>query len=169
MKQSRKSWTAIFRIILIIYLILLIRLIVLKYPYSVFRDIMDEWGKISVREGLLLGIQKANLRPFRSILLYIHYFKRINGFDNLIGNVCLFIPLGILFCAAYPKRRRYGLPVLFCGFCSLLMETIQLITLFGIFDVDDIILNTLGGLLGYGIFFIIEKWIISHKGGKKVQ
>ena len=169
MKQSRKSWTAIFRVIFIIYLILLFRLIVLKYPSSVFRDIMDGWGNFSLREILLLGIQKANFRPFRSILLYIHYFKRINGFANLIGNVCLFIPLGILFCAAYPKRTGYGLPVLFCGFYSLLMETIQLITLFGIFDVDDIILNTLGGLLGFGIFFIIEKWLISHQGGKKVQ
>ena len=72
MKKSRKSWTAIFRIILIIYLILLIRLIVLKYPYSVFRDIMDGWGNFSLREILLLGIQKANFRPLRSILFCLY-------------------------------------------------------------------------------------------------
>lgn len=112
MKQSRKSWTAIFRVIFIIYLILLFRLIVLKYPYFVFRDIMDGWGNFSLREILLLGIQKANFRPFRSILLYIHYFKRINGFANLIGNVCLFIPLGILFCAAIQN-----VPGMVCRFC----------------------------------------------------
>lgn len=169
MENSKKAWITMFRVVLIFYLILLIRFIVLKYPYSVLRDIMDEWGLSTVKEGLLIGIEKANFKPFRSILLYIHYFKRINGFGNLIGNVCLFIPLGILFCAALPDYKKYGLPVLFCGLYSLLIELFQLITHFGVFDVDDIILNTFGGLLGYIIFLFIGKWIKSRKGGTDIR
>lgn len=169
MEKSGKSWETMFRFILVVYLILLIRFIVLKYPFSVLRNIMDEWGLSTVKEGLFIGIQKANFKPFKSILLYIHYYHRINGFGNLVGNVCAFIPLGTLFGAAFVKHAKYGLPVLYCGLYSLLIELFQLVTHFGIFDVDDIILNTFGGFLGYVIFLIIKKYILVRTGGRETK
>lgn len=153
-----------FRIILIVYLCLLIRFIVLKYPLDVLKQIADEWGLLTIKEGITIGIENANFKPFRSILMYINYFNRINGLGNLIGNICAFIPLGALFCVALPKQIKYGVPVLYCGLFSLLMELFQLVTHFGIFDVDDIILNTFGGFIGYGIFLLMKK---GHKARKK--
>ena len=40
---------------------------------------------------------------------------------------------------------------------SLFIESVQLLTRVGSFDVDDLILNTLGGILGYVLFYILNK------------
>lgn len=163
MEKNKKAWENMFRVLLIVYLILLIRFIVLKYPVAVLLDIVDDWKLSTVKEGIMIGIQKANFVPFKSIPLYIQYYHRINGFENLIGNICAFIPLGGLFCIVNTSHVKYGLPILYCGLYSFFLELLQLITHFGIFDIDDIILNTVGGLLGYLFFLLVGKLIKSQK------
>lgn len=84
---------------------------------------------------------------------------------NLIGNVVAFIPFGYLLPQLPKKKLGVFFTVLFSLEFSLVVEIIQLITRKGSFDVDDLILNTLGGFVG----FIIYKLIIlsSAKAEKK--
>ena len=56
------------------------------------------------------------------------------------------------------RRMRNGFFIILSGFSiSLTVEVIQLITRAGCFDVDDMILNTLGAALGYGIYAVCDK------------
>ncbi len=85
---------------------------------------------------------------------------------NLAGNVLCFIPFGFLFpTLSYKRGYKNGVTVtLLAAVFSILIETAQLIAKVGAFDVDDIMLNTLGGVIGY-IIFVIGRRIV--KGKKK--
>lgn len=76
---------------------------------------------------------------------------------NLLGNVVAFLPFGYF----VPRiaKRPVGLYItgLFSFEFSLMIESIQLITKLGCFDVDDLLLNTIGGLLGYICYYIIYR------------
>lgn len=93
-----------------------------------------------------------NLTPFKTIWMYISMYEHFNfstWFSNLFGNVIAFMPLGFLIPLLF-KKSMNGKFIIFLSFLSSLMvESIQLYFQVGGFDVDDIILNTLGGLLGY--------------------
>ncbi len=75
---------------------------------------------------------------------------------NVLGNLIAFVPLGIFIPLIFPSRKVFS--VVMIGFCtSLLIEIIQL-TVIRATDVDDIMLNTLGTLLGYLIYrFVFKK------------
>ncbi|MDF2669127.1 MAG: hypothetical protein K0R67_1433 [Paenibacillus sp.] len=98
---------------------------------------------------------RYNLVPFKTISNYIVHYSRFNfdtWFKNLFGNIVLFIPIGIL---APILNKRFNKFIPFIGFSLLLLvtvETIQLFSRVGSFDVDDLILNLFGALIGY-IFY----------------
>ncbi len=77
----------------------------------------------------------------------------------LVENVLLFMPYG--FCYAwYRNRRGILVSALFTGFfTSFLIEIMQLVTGRGIFQMDDIITNTIGGVLG-ALMFQIPAWVV---------
>ena len=73
------------------------------------------------------------------------------------GNVLGFMPYGFVL-PVINRRMRNGFFIILSGFSiSLTVEVIQLITRAGCFDVDDMILNTLGAALGYGIYAVCDK------------
>lgn len=96
-----------------------------------------------------------NTIPFTSIKkIYYSNKSAPYKFKNIAGNVLGFIPLGFLL--PFLVFRRWGiiLSILSVAFISMGFEYIQLYTGCGVFDVDDIILNSLGGIIGalfYGI------------------
>jgi hypothetical protein len=91
-----------------------------------------------------------NLGPFESILHYL----RIGGramMVNIFGNVAAFLPLGFLV-PSFVKGRGAALRVALISLAlSLLVESLQYLSGRRTADVDDLILNTLGGLLGYAL------------------
>jgi glycopeptide antibiotics resistance protein len=87
-------------------------------------------------------------------------------FINIIGNILAFMPLGF-FIPALGRMRKNGFLVVLCCFSiSLLVEVIQLVYRLGCFDVDDLFLNTLGGLLGYLVYRFIH-WLAGMKSKRK--
>lgn len=71
---------------------------------------------------------------------------------NVIGNTAMFIPLGIVWPAVYPALNTHKKVVL-AGFgCSLCIEILQLPFYDRVSDIDDLILNTSGFILGYLIY-----------------
>lgn len=105
-----------------------------------------------------------NLVPFHEIMRFINY-RHVLGWKavilNLFGNIIAFMPFGS-FLPIYAKRcRNLWMTVLYSFELSLLVELLQLVFKVGSFDVDDLLLNTIGGLLGYlvykGILFIWKK------------
>lgn len=100
-----------------------------------------------------------NLIPFKTILNYIRNSGHIPftvWVYNLAGNIAAFAPLGFLLGASFQKAapRFIHLTAFLLICCG---ETLQLITRRGVFDVDDIILNTLGSFFGYLLYHILYK------------
>ena len=96
-----------------------------------------------------------NLVPFQEIKRFWHYREQLGVWwvINLFGNVVIFLPFG--FFEAMASKQRSFLWIMADGFLlSLLVETFQLISKVGRFDVDDLILNTSGVFIGYLIFLI---------------
>ncbi len=156
--------TKIWKYIFLIYIFILVKMIVFKYPLQSLVSIMGNWEK-----GIVLkGISGANFVLGKSIRMYIRYFHKFsfwNGFANLIGNVLVFIPYGILLPKAYPVCGKWW-RVTYCavGFVTCI-ELFQLLSGLGIFDVDDILLNVLGSVVGYGLFALAGKIRV----GKRVR
>jgi glycopeptide antibiotics resistance protein len=76
------------------------------------------------------------------------------AFDNLVGNIVIFIPLGT-YLLLFKNDKRVRTNLLFIFIVSLCVEIIQGIFNLGTSDIDDIILNCLGGwigILGYKLF-----------------
>lgn len=97
---------------------------------------------------------RINLRPF--VYLFDYPTMR-EALLNLIGNTAMFIPLGIVWPTVYRKLDTHG-KVLAAGFgYSLCIEIIQLPFFSRVSDIDDLILNTLGFAMGYGIYLLVKK------------
>ncbi len=142
----------------VLYVLIIIRLIVFKYPYSELQEIINTWQKNVILEGL----DTANFIPLKTIKMYIRYYGQLNSFENLFGNILIFVPFGYLLPMTFERCRRFwcalGLTFLFVAG----IEVFQLFSAFGAFDVDDILLNCLGSGIGYGVY-----WPIARIRGRK--
>ncbi len=93
-----------------------------------------------------------NLVPFAEILRY--NFGTEEFFRQVIGNIILFIPFGY-FVAYYVKVKNIGSIFLMTVAVSLVIETVQYF-IGRSFDIDDIILNITGGILGFLLYVAIN-------------
>ncbi len=100
-----------------------------------------------------------NLVPFteiRRFIVYRHVVGTKSFLLNIPGNIVGFMPFGFFLPVISRRSRVWFNTVLLSFLFSLCVETVQLIFKVGSFDVDDIILNTLGGLLGYILYKIVQ-------------
>lgn len=111
-----------------------------------------------------------NLTPFQEIKRFWIYRKQLGYFavvSNLLGNVVGFIPFGFML-PCISRRTRGFLLITLSGFnLSLCVECIQLVSRVGSFDVDDMILNTLGTAIGYVVFAVFHSYIDKKARRKK--
>lgn len=101
------------------------------------------------------SVQRVNLTPFRFIsyyLTHINVMTLING----LGNIILFIPFTIYLCLFFSKKNIW-IHLLWACLFSIGAECLQYILKIGVTDIDDVILNTLGGLLGIVAFWLLRK------------
>ena len=107
------------------------------------------------------GIERSyNLIPFREIRRFIVYADLLGPvavISNLFGNIAIFMPFGFLVPILGRKKRKFWFTALASFELSLSVECIQLITKTGCFDVDDIFLNTIGGILGYLVYALMQR------------
>ena len=119
---------------------------------------------MELRDGhvqpLLFSLEKMlpprlNLLPLVNILNYETLWEsRI----NIIGNITMFIPIGVIFPAVYKKTLNTpGKAIAAGALFSLTIETLQLFFFERMTDVDDLILNTLGYVIGYGLYLLAKK------------
>lgn len=137
-----------------IVLLLLVLYSGLLVKVMVFKDIpMIRLGHLRFSFG---GTQTgpANFVPFRSIWPYLSgQGGLLVGGINLLGNIGLLVPVGFLAAYNFGKMRR-GILFAFAVGCGLVIEGMQVLLRVGIFDVDDVILNGLGVLLGYWLLVV---------------
>ena len=108
-----------------------------------------------------------NLVLFQEIKRFWNYRKQLGIFataTNLLGNVLIFLPFGF-FMAMASKYRSFLSTLVYSFALSLTVEISQLFMKVGCFDVDDLFLNTLGGMLGLIAFAVCN--VIRRNYAKK--
>ena len=95
-----------------------------------------------------------NLVPFQEIRRFWTYRGQIGfwpSFANLAGNILIFVPFGF-FLPMASNFRNAAITVFLSFVLSLTVEMGQFVTQVGCFDIDDLLLNTFGGLTGYVLY-----------------
>lgn len=94
-----------------------------------------------------------NFIPFKEILRY-NMGSRL-FFKNVIGNMFLFLPYGF-FISLYLKNEKPNITLILTLLTSVAIEIVQLV-IGRVFDIDDILLNVLGGYFGYLVYYFSKK------------
>ncbi|MEW4369514.1 VanZ family protein [Paenibacillus kandeliae] len=106
---------------------------------------------------------RYNLIPLRTIADFatMRIGTVMDQWINLLGNIAVFVPFGLLIPLVWRVRMLHfaGVFALFI----LLLESVQLMTRRGAFDVDDIFLNTLGACVGYIAWYGIRYGLAKKK------
>ena len=164
--QKNNGYLRVIRLLFYLYIIVLF--------YFLFFS--EQFGRDIRTDGY-----RCNLELFKEIKRYINYQHRVGSLHfiiNIYGNIIAFAPFGFLLPllskanwtdnSFVMKRKVRGFfTVLLSGmFFSVTIEVIQLVFQVGIFDVDDILMNTVGGLIGY-LFFLLCNWVVVALRRKK--
>ena len=138
-----------------------------RFLFVVYCGIML-WLLFGRSQGWMEGLtyqqmleHNINLIPLQTIRDYWNVVRYrtnddylVHCFINLAGNVLLFIPAGWLLPKVFPKLRNFFRFFATCTGLIFLVETVQLLTLLGSFDIDDVILNLAGMTLGFIVYHI---------------
>ena len=112
----------------------------------------------------------SNILPFKIILIpfvgMFDYLTKRNMLVNVIGNIAMFIPTGIILPIISRKLDRFGKVVAVGALISLCIEVLQLLFSERTTDINDLILNTIGTAVGFCIFLLIKK-IIKREPAQK--
>ena len=122
------------------------------------------WLLFLQRLGSVAPMGRYNVIPFDTVRLYIRMLQHSESLSqrnvalaNLVGNVVLFIPLGIGIPLLFSRQRKFwAFAALVLGLL-LLVELVQYLTGLGALDVDDLILNFSGVMLGRFLWHLVWK------------
>ena len=146
MKNNRQR--NLTRILFAVYFLILVWILLFKMSFS-----LDE----------LYKNRSINLIPFMGSVV-------VNGriyINDIIDNILVFIPLGIYICML--KEDWSILRKISVGFfISLGIEVLQFILAIGATDITDLIGNTLGGIIGIGVFYLFSK-LFKNKTNKIIN
>lgn len=110
-----------------------------------------------------------NLEPFYTIRRFWIHFLRTgspSSLSNLLGNVVILMPLGVLLPVMSRTLRRFWLTLPLLALVAVGVELLQWLTAAGIADVDDSILNFSGAAVGYVLTRLCQRIYLHFKGAK---
>lgn len=149
-KPENKKWIWV---VLAIFLLILTRFILFKKSPGYYKAYFsNEYSIKTLKEGW----RQANVKPFATLTLLAKSKRLTTSYkiDNIAGNVLGFVPVAFLLSLLFSGRglalRVIGITFLI----SLFFELIQLFSGLGSFDVDDLLLNSIGGALGAWIYYV---------------
>jgi glycopeptide antibiotics resistance protein len=100
-----------------------------------------------------------NLIPFKTIWDYAsgnYHVSKSFAADNILGNMVVFIPYG-LYLQVIQKRKAFAKSLLIVIITSIAIEMIQFAFGLGASDIDDVILNCCGGIIGILVYKLLRK------------
>lgn len=152
-RYNRKIQSAFLYAVLIFYVILFLSIVVFKYvsPLELFSENRTVY-------------RSFNILPFYTIKSYLMGTVDVShsvGFNNIFGNIALFIPLGI-YLQLFKNNKKVFASFVSVFSISLSIEIIQYIFGIGATDIDDILLNCAGGIIGILIYKLLAVFIKDH-------
>ena len=146
-KHSKWIWTKAGWLLFYLYIVLL----------SYFLFFSEHYGRDYISSDY-----RYNLELFKEIKRFIEYRRQL-GLEsvlvNIVGNIIAFAPFGFLLPLLNKKYRRFFTITFLSMLFTLSVEVVQMLLKVGIFDVDDILLNTIGGILGYWSYLLLHSFV----------
>lgn len=139
-KRQKLGW-----VLFILYLCLL----------AYFMFFSESFGRTDTDRGYAY-----NLVPLKEITRYFRYYRTLGMplfLINIVGNMVAFMPFGFFLPIISRRSRKWYNTVSFGLIFSLILETLQLIFKVGSFDVDDMLLNTVGAGLGFLVYRTVQR------------
>ena len=141
MKKRRKHS---FQFMTVLYFIIVICMCVTR-----FNIIMTIIG------GPITHIDAVNLLPFHNIRENLEYGRKPISWD-MLNNMVMFVPIGIIYCY-YQKNFSVFKAIVLSFSTTLFIECAQFVLKTGVVDIDDLIVNTLGGLIGILLYIVLRE------------
>lgn len=128
-----------------------------------------EWIIACLLDGkeIFASERSLNLIPF-NFITETWLMSAQKQITQSIANILMFLPLGFIFPIAFAKMRKLWSTTICMMLFSFLIEFIQYFVGRSA-DIDDLMLNTLGGILGYFVFHIFSKLFKDKKLWKKLN
>jgi glycopeptide antibiotics resistance protein len=147
-----KSLSFVSWVLFLLYLLVLVNVVILKDGTAL------TMAKFGTQISFSKRITQINIIPLvNTIIPYVQGGPSIRiAMENLLGNIFAFSPLGFFLPLLFIKcdSPKINFLVSFC--LSLVIEIVQFLFYLGTCDIDDLILNVLGSLLGYGVFRLFK-------------
>lgn len=137
--------------------IFIVYVLILVYGMVIYRRDLDfSWivtGGITKLTALMADT--TNLIPFATINRYLAVLDRPSGFGlflyNVIGNMVILIPFGYFYPIVSKKAKQWWFFALMALVLILSIEALQYVSMSGSLDVDDVLLNFFGAMIGYAL------------------
>ncbi len=112
-------------------------------------------------------MRSCNLIPFKTILSFIRggFFSSSFAVSNILGNIVLFIPLGV-YIRAIRRQGGFKKSLLAVIITVAAVEIIQFVFGLGACDIDDVLLNSIGGALGIAAYMLLIKLLKTEARAK---
>ena len=134
--------------ILVVYSAVLVRLMVFKIN-------LLEIGTLRIKFSTRAG--EGNFLPFKTILSCLRGEPSwAIALLNLVGNIALLVPIGFLVPFVY-RKITWQKSLALAAAAGFAIEGMEVLFSVGIFDIDDVILNALGVMIGYRAFTLLAK------------
>jgi glycopeptide antibiotics resistance protein len=147
-KRNTTFWYEFWLSVFVFYVFLLFALTVFRDGYFIWQ-FKFFWHRPLSDINTIPLIETMKLADAKSL---------VDFFYNLYGNIVWFVPMGF-FIPALSKRHLNFLQVVLMGaMISVSIEALQFVLNTGVTDIDDVIFNTLGAVVGYLLYFL-GKWI----------
>ena len=156
-KQKHISWKREAQLILVYICII----VVTRFTFFPFFKVDGKVQPLLFNAALIFP-PRINLIPFVNLLNY-EIFKEM--LINVIGNTAMFIPLGIVWPAVFKKLDTHAKVIAAGVGFSLCIEIFQLPFFDRVTDIDDLLLNSLGFMAGYGLYLLfrtVKRKILCH-------
>ena len=132
--------------------------VIIRFVFYPFFTVDGHVQPLVIQTGKIFP-PRINLIPF---LYLTDYDVKREAFINIIGNVSLFIPTGIILPILYIRLDAFWKVLLAGAGISLCIELVQLALPNSVTDIDDLILNTAGVIIGYAIYSLIRRMVKKH-------
>jgi glycopeptide antibiotics resistance protein len=158
----QKAWPMLIIFTVVISSIRIVYLIVNRERFIFYKEffvllfmlyILILFHVVTYQDPVSDSISSYNLVPFKEMFRYD--FGTTLFYKNIVGNLLIFVPFG-LFVSYVLKTHRLSLIFILSMISSVTIEFAQRLIVGRVFDVDDIILNVTGGILGYLLYCIIN-------------
>ncbi|MBR5596277.1 MAG: VanZ family protein [Lachnospiraceae bacterium] len=146
--MKKINWKRELQLILVYVCII----VVVRYTFFPFHKLDGQIRPLNFSVTKIIPF-KINLKPF------VHmwdYADKKEAILNLVGNITMFIPLGIIFPIVYKNLNNHAKVIAVGIGFSVVIEILQLLCFERTTDIDDLIMNSSGYIIGYIIYLIVK-------------